>query len=73
VVTPPPPDTHTHTVAISHRSASRLSLNDVLRPTIVLPFAGFMATGIAPEAIDEAIQANIVAVGYSGFNIPPDA
>ena len=32
-----------------------------------------MATGVASEATDAAIQANIVAVGYSGFNIPADA
>jgi hypothetical protein len=29
-----------------------------------------MATGVASEATDEAIQANIVAVGYSGFTTP---
>ena len=38
---------------------------------------GFMATGVASEATDEAIQANIVAAQYSGFNFPagegPDA
>ena len=36
-------------------------------------YEGFMATGVASEATDAAIQANIVAVGYSGFNIPADA
>ena len=38
---------------------------------------GFMATGVASEATDEAIQANIVAAQYSGFTFPtgegPDA
>lgn len=33
-------------------------------------YEGFMATGYASDATDEAIQANIVAVGYSGFNRP---
>jgi len=33
-------------------------------------YEGFMATGYASEATDAAIQANIVAVGYSGFNTP---
>lgn len=33
-------------------------------------YEGFMATGVASEATDEAIQANIVAVGYSGFTTP---
>jgi hypothetical protein len=36
-------------------------------------YEGFMATGVASEATDEAIQANIVAVEYSGFTIPSDA
>jgi hypothetical protein len=36
-------------------------------------YEGFMATGVASEATDEAIQANIVAVGYSGFSVPLDA
>jgi hypothetical protein len=35
-------------------------------------YEGIMATGIASEATDEAIQANIVATQYSGFAIPPD-
>ena len=35
-------------------------------------YEGFMATGVASEATDEAIQANIVAVGYSGFTVPSD-
>ena len=33
-------------------------------------YEGFMATGVASDATDEAIQANIIAVGYSGFSIP---
>ena len=33
-------------------------------------YEGFMATGFASEATDAAIQANIVAVGYSGWNSP---
>ena len=33
-------------------------------------YEGFMATGIASEATDAAIQANIVAVQYSGWNSP---
>jgi hypothetical protein len=36
-------------------------------------YEGFMATGVASEATAEAIQANIVAVEYSGFTIPSDA
>ena len=36
-----------------------------------------MATGVASEATDEAIQANLVAAQYSGFSYPagegPDA
>jgi hypothetical protein len=31
---------------------------------------GFMATGVASEATDAAIQANIVGVKYSGFSVP---
>ena len=34
-------------------------------------YEGFMATGVASEATDEAIQANIVAAQYSGFSFPP--
>ena len=30
-----------------------------------------MATGVASDETDAAIQANIVAVGYSGWNRPP--
>jgi hypothetical protein len=33
-------------------------------------YEGFMATGYASEATDAAIQANIVAVGYSGWSSP---
>jgi hypothetical protein len=33
-------------------------------------YEGFMATGYATDATDAAIQANIVAVGYSGFSTP---
>ena len=33
-------------------------------------YEGFMAHGYASEATDAAIQANIVAVGYSGWNAP---
>ena len=33
-------------------------------------YEGFMATGFASEATDEAIQANIVAAQYSGWNAP---
>lgn len=33
-------------------------------------YEGFMATGLASKATDEAIQANIVGVGYSGWNAP---
>ena len=29
-----------------------------------------MATGVASDATDAAVQANIVAVGYSGFSAP---
>ena len=29
-----------------------------------------MATGVASDATDAAVQANIVAVGYSGFSVP---
>jgi hypothetical protein len=31
-----------------------------------------MATGVASDATDAAIQANIVAVGYSGFSVPQE-
>jgi hypothetical protein len=33
---------------------------------------GFMATGVASDATDAAVQANIVAVGYSGFSFPQE-
>jgi hypothetical protein len=33
-------------------------------------YEGFMATGYATDATDAAIQANIIAVGYSGFQPP---
>ena len=33
-------------------------------------YEGFMATGYASDATDAAIQANIIAVGYSGWNAP---
>ena len=33
-------------------------------------YEGFMATGYASDETDAAIQANIVAVGYSGFSTP---
>jgi hypothetical protein len=33
-------------------------------------YEGFMATGYASDETDAAIQANIIAVGYSGFNTP---
>jgi hypothetical protein len=33
-------------------------------------YEGYMATGYATDATDAAIQANIIAVGYSGFNTP---
>jgi len=36
-------------------------------------YEGFMATGYATDATDEAIQANIAAVLYSGFAPPHDA
>jgi hypothetical protein len=33
-------------------------------------YEGFMTTGYASDATDAAVQANIVAVGYSGFSYP---
>ena len=33
-------------------------------------YEGFMTAGYASEATDAAVQANIVAVGYSGWNRP---
>lgn len=33
-------------------------------------YEGFMAAGYASEATDAAVQANIVAVGYSGWSRP---
>ena len=33
-------------------------------------YEGFMASGYSTDATDAAIQANIIAVGYSGFSTP---
>lgn len=33
-------------------------------------YEGFMATGYASDATDAAVQANIIAAGYSGFQHP---
>ena len=33
-------------------------------------YEGFMASGYASAETDAKIQANIVAVGYSGFHLP---